>query len=78
MDVQADETRLETVLQEYPFLLFSPCDVSLQNLYLDVSAVRYGSEEVEQRPNYTQDLSERTYTVLGGVLTELCGLGLCR
>ena len=53
LNSQPDESRLETVLQEYPLLSFRPINVLLQDVDLNLLAIWDGVEAVEERPNCT-------------------------
>ena len=51
-DAQGGQPCLETVLEEYPLLLFRPLDVRLEHLHLCRLAVGNLRKEVEQRPDW--------------------------
>ena len=52
LNSQPDQSRLETVLQEYPLLSLRPINVLLQDVHLNLLAIWNGVEAVKERPNY--------------------------
>ena len=52
LNSQPDQSRLETVLQEYPLLSLRPINVLLQDVDLNLLAIWNGVEAVEERSNY--------------------------
>ena len=47
--LQADQPSLKVVLKEYPFLPLCPLYVLLQNIDLDLMAIRDGVETIKER-----------------------------
>ena len=51
LNSQPDQSRLETVLQEYPLLPLRPINVLLQDVDLNLLAIWDSVEAVKERPN---------------------------
>ena len=51
MHSQANQTRLETVLEEYPLFPLSPLNVLHQDVDLNLLAIWDGAEAVEECPD---------------------------
>ena len=50
---QTDQSRLKTVLQEYPFFPFRPLNVVLQYIDLDLLTIRDGHKEVKKGSDWS-------------------------
>ena len=50
-DVQSNQSRLQTMFQEYSLLLLGPRDVILQYLNLNLLTVRNGGKEIQEGSN---------------------------